>query len=146
MKSLKREQGFTLIEIVIVMAIAAALILVVLLAVGGAQRARRDTQRRGDASAYTAALDSYAANNGGVYPATGTGLTATYFSRNDPTTGSPYTVQATVPTSAGQIQYVLSAKCNGNTVQTITPAQSGQYAVVMYMESGGATCYDNSVH
>jgi prepilin-type N-terminal cleavage/methylation domain-containing protein len=70
MKSLKREQGFTLIEIVIVLAIAAAIMMMVFLAVQGARKTQRDTQRRADAARIGAMLDQYAANNGGAYPAT----------------------------------------------------------------------------
>ena len=71
MKSLnKKEQGFTLIEIVIVLAIAAAIILMVFLAVTGVRKSQRDTQRRSDAGRMAATLEQYASNYGGAYPAT----------------------------------------------------------------------------
>jgi prepilin-type N-terminal cleavage/methylation domain-containing protein len=69
MKSLnKKEQGFTLIEIVIVLAIAAAIILMVFLAVTGVRKSQRDTQRRSDAGRMAATLEQYASNYGGAYP------------------------------------------------------------------------------
>ena len=72
MKSLvKRNQGFTLIEIVIVLAIAAAIILMVFLAVAGVRRSQRDTQRRSDAARLAATVEQFAANNGGTYPGSG---------------------------------------------------------------------------
>lgn len=43
---LRKRQGFTLIEIVLVLAIAGLILLVVFLAVNGAQRSRRDTARK----------------------------------------------------------------------------------------------------
>lgn len=67
----KREKGFTLIEVVIVIAIAAALIAIVLLAVTGAQRAQRDQTRKSDAGRIAAMLEQYASNNGGKYPPSG---------------------------------------------------------------------------
>ena len=79
MKSLnKKEQGFTLIEIVIVLAIAAAIILMVFLAVTGVRKSQRDTQRRSDAGRMAATLEQYASNYGGAYPAS-TGDTAGWF-------------------------------------------------------------------
>jgi prepilin-type N-terminal cleavage/methylation domain-containing protein len=45
---LKKEKGFTLIEIVLVLAIAGLLLVIVFLAVSGAQKSRRDTQRKND--------------------------------------------------------------------------------------------------
>ena len=45
---MKRTNGFTLIEIVLVLAIAGLLLIVVFLAVSGAQRSRRDYQRKQD--------------------------------------------------------------------------------------------------
>jgi prepilin-type N-terminal cleavage/methylation domain-containing protein len=72
MKSLvKRNQGFTLIEIVIVLAIAAAIILMVFIAVSGVRKSQRDTQRRTDAGRIAAQVEQYAANNGGTYPGSG---------------------------------------------------------------------------
>lgn len=45
-KLLKKSEGFTLIEIVLVLAIAGLILVIVFLAVAGAQRARRDTGRK----------------------------------------------------------------------------------------------------
>lgn len=148
MKSLRnKEQGFTLIEIVIVMAIAAGLILVVLLAVGGAQRSKRDTQRRNDGTAFAAALESYAANNQGNYPAASTSnpLPTTLFNRLDPSTGSIYNFTTTpdLVLTPGTIAYNTSFKCSGQLGIAITPAQNRQYAVVVGLEGGGSVCYDN---
>ncbi|MEX0749093.1 MAG: type II secretion system protein [Candidatus Saccharimonadales bacterium] len=65
----KNSRGFTLIEVVIVLAIGALIILVVLNAISSAQRNQRDSTRRQEASQIAAALESYSANNGGEYPA-----------------------------------------------------------------------------
>lgn len=64
----KTRFGFTLIEVVIVLAIGALIILVVLNAVNSARRNQRDSTRRTEASQIAAALESYAANNDQQYP------------------------------------------------------------------------------
>ena len=66
-----KTKGFTLIEVVIVLAVGALIILVVLQAVTSAQRNQRDSARRSEAARISAALESRAANNNGVYPTTG---------------------------------------------------------------------------
>lgn len=68
LRKLRETKGFTLIEVVIVIAIGALIILVVLQAVSNAQQSQRDSTRRQEASQISAALESYAANNQGNYP------------------------------------------------------------------------------
>jgi prepilin-type N-terminal cleavage/methylation domain-containing protein len=70
----KKQNGFTLIEIVIVLAIAALIMVIVFLAVQGAQRSRRDTQRKSDLARIGALLENSAGAHSGNYPnATGGG-------------------------------------------------------------------------
>lgn len=64
----KRKEGFTLIEIVIVLAIAALIMVIVFVAVQGAQRSRRDTQRKKALDSIVGQLENYSANNNGKYP------------------------------------------------------------------------------
>lgn len=52
----KREEGFTIIEVLIVLAIAGLIMLIVFLAVPTLQRNSRNTQRTNDASLVTAAV------------------------------------------------------------------------------------------
>lgn len=68
LKKLQKSKGFTLIEVVIVIAIGALIILVVLQAVSNAQQSQRDSTRRQEAAQISSALESYAANNQGDYP------------------------------------------------------------------------------
>jgi prepilin-type N-terminal cleavage/methylation domain-containing protein len=118
MKSLsKKEKGFTLIEIVIVLAIAAAIMLMVFLAVQGARKSQRDTQRRTDASRMAALLDQYAANNSGAYPTTA-----------EATMGSvagdfwnAYVVPANITVPGGTTAYTPGALVT--TASTLTTAQ-----------------------
>jgi prepilin-type N-terminal cleavage/methylation domain-containing protein len=71
-KTPKSRNGFTIIEIMIVLAIAGLIMLIVFLAVPGLQRASRNTQRKNDVSAIAASVANYIDNNGGTIPG-GTG-------------------------------------------------------------------------
>ncbi|MBW3538215.1 type II secretion system GspH family protein [Candidatus Parcubacteria bacterium] len=62
------SKGFTLIEIVLVLAIAGLILLIVFLAVQGAQRSRRDGQRKNDAARILSQAEQFASNNNGRYP------------------------------------------------------------------------------
>lgn len=74
LRKLRETKGFTLIEVVIVIAIGALIILVVLQAVSNAQQSQRDSTRRQEASQITSALEQYAANNQGRYPDNASGV------------------------------------------------------------------------
>ena len=63
-----RDEGFTIIEVLIVLAIAGLILLIIFLAVPALQRSSRNTQRKNDASAIAGAIANYISNNGGVVP------------------------------------------------------------------------------
>ena len=141
---LKKEKGFTLIEIVLVLAIAGLLLVIVFLAVSGAQKSRRDTQRKNDNARLMSQVESCASNHNGDYtsavpvPACNTvaaysPATATYAPSNfnDPSTGNVYTVSvgpAPVCTAvtAGQVtltfagRIVTSTMCLEQGASTLT--------------------------
>lgn len=71
LQKLKNKQGFTLIEIVIVLAIAALIMVIVFFAVAGAQRTRKDQQRKDLAARVVSQLENFASNNSGDFPTTG---------------------------------------------------------------------------
>lgn len=111
---LKKEKGFTLIEIVLVLAIAGMLLVIVFLAVSGAQKSRRDTQRKNDNARLLAQVEACASNHNGDYTG-GTAPTCNTASNynaggayapanfNDPLTGTSYQV------TVGNLQ-----ACNNN--------------------------------
>ncbi|MBP5711591.1 MAG: type II secretion system protein, partial [Prevotella sp.] len=59
----KTKQGFTIIEVVLVLAIAGLIFLMVFIAWPALQRSQRDTQRRNDYSMLSTAVSNYATNN-----------------------------------------------------------------------------------
>jgi prepilin-type N-terminal cleavage/methylation domain-containing protein len=76
MQSIRNKQGFTLIEILVVIGILAVLLAIVLIAINPQQQFMQanDTQRRSDVNAILNAVSSYAAQNKGQLPA---GITST---------------------------------------------------------------------
>src|SRR3954468_16752581 len=62
------NKGFTIIEVMIVLAIAGLIILIVLLAVPALQRNGRNTAIKNDASAVTAGVSEFSSNNDGAIP------------------------------------------------------------------------------
>ena len=69
----KPNQGFTIIEIMIVLAIAGLILLIVFLAVPALQRNARNTSRKSDVSALLSAVSEYESNNNGSLPTTCSG-------------------------------------------------------------------------
>ena len=69
-ESQPNNKGFTIIEVVLVLAIAGLIFLMVFIALPALQRNQRDTQRKNDLATFASALQNYAANNRGRYPST----------------------------------------------------------------------------
>jgi prepilin-type N-terminal cleavage/methylation domain-containing protein len=139
------QTGFTIIEVVLVLAIAGLIFLIVFLALPALQRSRRDTQRKSEASRFISAAESYASNNGGQYPdETPAALFSFYVNYlkdwEDPSTG-PYTGLSADNTPAlGEFYYSKGEVCDGSGTTT---GASNNIVVVMHQESGGAFCQDN---
>ena len=64
----QRQQGFSIIEVMIVMAIAGLIMLIVFLAVPALQRNSRNTQRKHDVTGLLGGLNEYQNNNAGALP------------------------------------------------------------------------------
>jgi prepilin-type N-terminal cleavage/methylation domain-containing protein len=69
LKKSNSEKGFTIIEVMIVLAIAGLILLIVFLAVPALQRSSRNTQRKNDAAAMAGSVANYISNNNGSLPA-----------------------------------------------------------------------------
>lgn len=67
----KKTEGFTIIEVMIVLVIAAVIILIVFLAVPALQRNSRNNQRKNDASRVLTAVDEWRSNNNNKLPGPG---------------------------------------------------------------------------
>ncbi len=150
MKSLrKNDKGFTLIEIVIVMAIAAALIVVVLIAVSGANKARRDTARKSDAARILAGIETCAGNHAGIISGVCDTMVllnaGNYVSNPNDTTGVAYadTAKKGAPANAGDVS--ISSSTAGLSTFCDLSAISGknQASVRIFTETGNPYCVDD---
>ncbi len=150
-----KSKGFTIIEVVLVLAIAGLIFLMVFIALPALQRNQRDTQRRDSLASFSSQLTQYQTNNKGTLPGTQAEITAfvsSYMTGDnwkDPLSGNAYPQKspwgAVVGTdTAGTWYYQRSAQCSGETISAITPAQPRRFAVQMRLEGSGIACQDNS--
>ena len=155
MKNLKKDnKGFTIIEVLIVLAIAGLIMLVVFLAVPALQRNARNTQRKADVSAILGSISEYTSNNAGKLPSTSGQFTAQFVSTSpklgfyddltvtNVTWGYSATTRAAVPTvpvlTANDVVNVYNnLKCNGS-APTLTGASSRSVAALYNVEGANA--------
>ena len=148
-KKLRQNDGFTIIEVLIVLAIAGLIMLIVFLAVPALQRNARNTTRKSDTSSLASAVSEYVNNNDGQLPTQkACGATGGCFTQNwKPgfyTTGKvSYTyngnAKGKAPKDPGDQAIVIETylTCNGTT-PTATNATARSVAVVYDVETGGA--------
>ena len=67
-KKIIKSEGFTIVETMIVLAIAGLILLIVLLAVPALQRQSNNTNIKSDAEALSSAINDFESNNGGFVP------------------------------------------------------------------------------
>jgi prepilin-type N-terminal cleavage/methylation domain-containing protein len=65
-----KMKGFTIIEVVLVLAIAGLIFLMVFIALPALQRSQRDQARKNDVTTVSSAVTSYTSNNRGDFPST----------------------------------------------------------------------------
>ena len=112
----KNKKGFTIIEVVLVLAIAGLIFLMVFIALPALQRSQRNTRRRQDMARILSAFTEYASNNGGAVPDSNEKLST--FVNSYITGNSSYSTKDTVTTD--------TMKC-GNVDQFCDPDGSSYY-------------------
>lgn len=90
------QYGFTIIEVVLVLAIAGLIFLIVFLALPSLQRAQRDTDRKKQVEQVLAAASNFATNNGGRFPCSDSVTTSRC--ETDSATWAPFRTSYLVPT------------------------------------------------
>jgi prepilin-type N-terminal cleavage/methylation domain-containing protein len=130
----KKERGFTIIEVVIVLAIASLILLAVFLAIAGAQRTQRDQSRKSIAGRIGASLEACASNNNGVYTGTCAALPGTYTNGIVDTDTGVAPVAGGSATATSGVRYATGAVCPGSP----TTAGARTYAVYYWSENAGA--------
>ncbi|SRR3989344_2604779 len=66
---MKKQRGFTLLELLVVIGIIGILVSIGSISYTSAQKRARDSRRRGDIEAVSKAMEQYNAENAGSYPA-----------------------------------------------------------------------------
>lgn len=151
-QKLNKEKGFTIIEVVLVLAIAGLIFLMVFIALPALQRNQRDTQRKNDLSRAMTAVNNYQSNNRGSLPDDGEwDEFATQYLRvggdtfTDPNgTDYHFDVGGTPPpafTGDGAVYVTERATCNGESVTTGQGAN--KMALRIKLEGGGVACDSN---
>ena len=156
--------AFTIIEVVLVLAIAGLIFLMVFIALPALQRNQRDTQRKNDMARLKTAMDSYKSNNRGNLP-WGTDrygvwsqsdnfginyLKADQGEFGDPSSGryafgvnyysiAGGSIYSTFEAQQSHISISIGFICDGD---TITSAGSNNYAIRYRLEGGGVYCID----
>ena len=153
MKKHQNEKGFTIIEVVLVLAIAALIFLMVFIALPALQRSQRDTQRKNDLSRMTTALTSYESNNRGDLPTDWNAFRTGYITTAGDTfvdpSGTAYVFKvdnavqtiADFDATAPTIYVTTGAKCTGET--TVLGQGARKVAFQMKLEGSGTACQNN---
>ena len=157
-KKQTNDRGFTIIEVVLVLAIAGLIFLMVFIALPALQTGQRDTARKNDTSIVASTITKYTSNNRGTFPSTAnlqaylkpsdnalSANTATMTSGS--TTVYKVAVDTTKPLTVtptdGTITVYKSMKCgaSGPVSQALTTGTPSQFATVTLLEGNGKNTY-----
>ena len=155
----KLSKGFTIIEVVLVLAIGGLIFLMVFVALPALQAGQRDSARKNDVSIVSTAVTNFISNNRGNFPSV-TQLKAYVQGLSADSDISLMTVSTTADTTAtgvslkeGQISVYKAAICDaqqptatdasGNKVArySLRKGANRQFAILTYMEGGGGVGY-----
>lgn len=154
-----KAKGFTIIEVLIVLAIAGLILLVVFLAVPALQRNARNTQRSNDVATTLGAVNEFVNNNNGTLPTAaavavdGTLTISGAAGTNNVTSKLGYyktvgnvSLSAAAPVAAGTngtttdtLTLYTAADCNALGTQAI-PGQTRSIAATYTLESAAKEC------
>lgn len=163
MNSKQTQKGFTIIEVVLVLAIAGLIFLMVFIALPALQRNTRDSQRKQDLSRLQTAVSNYTGNNRGSLPTNWSTFVSTYLTVGGDTFLDPsgptsaqngattyvLTASTTTPltstfaTAQNEIYYSVGYVCNTSDSSAITAGGSRKVAFRMALEGGGIVCVNN---
>ena len=151
-----KTEGFTLIEVVLVLAIAGLIFLIVFLALPALQRSQRDTQRKNDLSRLMSQVTNYQSNNQGALPNAQAGwntfvsnyMTNSNQTFSDPQSGSTYGVELqlfqTAKPAVGQIFIYINSRCDPAESDGLNTGSGGRsFAGIVFQEQGGYYCQSN---
>ena len=120
-ENIKNKKGFTIIEVVLVLAIAGLIFVWVFVALPALQRSQRDTQRRDDMARFMSQLSQRQANNKGEVPTLSEAGYQDFINKylkvgkdtfSDPSTGEDYHII--------KVTKCTSSECQTTTTSSIT--------------------------
>ncbi|HET7320069.1 MAG TPA: type II secretion system protein [Candidatus Saccharimonadales bacterium] len=149
----KQDKGFTIIEVMIVLAIAGLILLIVFLAVPALQRNSRNTQRKSDIGALLAAWQEYVNNNGGTLPGAGaspafaTNAKLGYYTTPANISVVVWTANVAGPNDIDKVVFYEKGKCTvpsqtGGTANLVGAGSTRSVAATYTIEQGGGTLLD----
>ncbi len=150
-KKQAKTKGFTIIEVVLVLAIAGLIFMMVFIALPALQRSQRDTARKSEVSTVLAQITSYQSNNRGNSPSANDAFAKYLDGSYNPTDkkitlGSGTTVSnmayvaSTNITAAttDNIVFIMGAKCSDTDNGQVVEGTARQAAALVKLENGDA--------
>lgn len=159
MNAKQTNKGFTIIEVVLVLAIAGLIFLMVFIALPALQRNQRDTARKNDVSAVASAVSTYIANNKGSSTLDTTSIQSYVTDKSDNTikvvingTAGPQTINAATGTAAagataanvqdGLVVVTMASVCGASSAnQVLTRGTARQFTVTTKLESANGVAF-----
>lgn len=153
MNTRTNSKGFTIIEVVLVLAIAGLIFLMVFIALPALQRSQRDSQREQDLARAQTALNSYQSNNRNNLPTNWNTFRSQYLvvggdEFTDPNGQDYIFTTSSMPTNLAfdpqnrRIYVTVGAIC-GTDGSVQTGQGSRKVAFRMKLEGGGVACVNN---
>lgn len=150
-----KEKGFTIIEVVLVLAIAGLIFLMVFIALPALQRNQRDTQRKQDLSRAQTKINDYQSNNRNSLPSDWAAFKTKYLMVGNDTfadpSGADYVFEAKdgvdsevtgdFTTNQNKIFYTTASTCGDD--GKVTAAGARKVSLRMKLEGGGVACVNN---
>jgi prepilin-type N-terminal cleavage/methylation domain-containing protein len=152
----RKSDGFTIIEVMIVLAIAGLIMLIVFLAVPALQRNSHNTSIKNDVAGLLAGVNEFTNNNNGTVPgaigaatttevtlgASGTNQAKVKVGYIDGTTVTiaAATTNVTNSLTAGQVKIYTKATCNSDGINLDLGTSSRQVAALYALEGGAKIC------
>ena len=109
----QKTKGFTLVELLVTIAIIGILASIIVVNISGARKQARDAKRQSELKAIQTALEQYANQNAGVYPDDVAALVPTFLASvpADPTPGQSYEYHlGTCTDAADTARFIIAAK------------------------------------
>jgi len=128
------QKGFTIIEVVLVLAIAGLIFLMVFIALPALQRNQRDTQRKGDMGRLSSAIISYTNSNRGKIPVDAAGYST--FVTNYLTTGGDSFIDPSGATTGQGDTYVMQSSTEADLMTGATPKNFANSQNIIYFSNG----------